>query len=49
MSVNCDITEIFSNYGQFAAIQKLDFLRMVYQTYMFISSNLLSYENWKQT
>ena len=45
MSVNCDIIEIFSNYGQFGAIQKLDFRRMVYQTYMFISSNLLSYEN----
>ena len=38
----------FYNYGQFAAIRKSDSGRMVYKTYIFINSNLLSYKTRKQ-
>ena len=48
MSANCDIIVIFPIYGQFGAIRKPDFGRMVSKTYIFINSNLLSYKNWKQ-
>ena len=48
MPVNCDvIVVVFSIYGQFAAIWKPDPGRMVYKTYIFINSNLLSYKTRK--
>ena len=40
MSKNCDVIVIFSIYGQFGAIRKLDFGHMVCKTYVFINSNL---------
>ena len=46
MSANCDVIVFFPIYGQFAAIRKLDSRRMVYKTYIFLSSNLLSYKTW---
>ena len=39
---------IFLIYDQFGAIQKLNSRRIVYKTYIFINSDLLSYKNWKQ-
>ena len=48
MLINCDIIVFFPIYGQFAVIPKPDFRRMVYKSYIFINSNLLCYENWKQ-
>ena len=45
MSVNCDVIVIFSIYSQFGAIQKPDSGRIAYKSYIFINSNLLSYEN----
>ena len=45
ISANCDVIVIFPIYSQFAAIRKLDSGRMVYKTYIFINSNLLSYKN----
>ena len=48
MSANCDVIVIFPIYGQSGAIWKPDYGRIVYETYIFIKSNLLSYENWKQ-
>ena len=48
MSANCDVIVIFPIYGQSGAISKPDYGRIVYETYIFIKSNLLSYENWKQ-
>ena len=48
MSVNCDDIVIFFIYGQFGAIQKPDSRHMVYKTYIFINSNLLSYKHWRQ-
>ena len=42
MSANCDVIVFFSIFGQFAAIQKPDSGHMVYKTYVFINSNLLS-------
>ena len=47
MSTNCDVIVSFLVYGQFGAIQKLDSARIVYKTYIFIKSNLLSYKIWK--
>ena len=46
MPKNCDVIAIFPIYGQFGAIQKLDYGGIVYKTLMFI--NFLSYKNWKQ-
>ena len=46
LSTNCDVIVFFPIYGQFAAIRKLDSRRMVYKTYIFLSSNLLSYKTW---
>ena len=43
MSENCDVTVIFWIYGQFGAIRKPDSGRRVCKTYVFINSNLLSY------
>ena len=48
MSENCDVNVIFPIHGQFEAISKPDFTRIVCKTYIFINSNLLSYKNWKQ-
>ena len=45
MSANYDIIFIFLIYGQFGAIWKPDLGRIVCKTYIFISSNLLSYKN----
>ena len=44
-SENCDVIAIFPIYGQFGAIRKPDSGRVVCKTYIFISSNLLSYKN----
>ena len=38
----------FLIWGQFGAIRKPDFGRIVCKTYDLINSNLLSYKNWKQ-
>ena len=48
-SSNCDIIVFFPIYGKFAAIRKPDFGRMVYKTYIFINSNLLSYRIYNKT
>ena len=48
MPANCDTIVFFPIYGQFAAIRKPGSGRKNYKTYGFISSNLLSYKNWKQ-
>ena len=48
MSKNCDAIVIFTIYGQLGAIRQPDFGRIVCKTYIFISSNFLSYKNWKQ-
>ena len=42
---NCDVIVIFSIYGQFGGIREWDSGRLVYKTYIFIKSNLLSYKN----
>ena len=47
MSGNCDVVVFFPIYDQFAGIRKPDSERMVYKTYIFINSNLLSYKTWK--
>ena len=47
MSANCDVIVIFPIYGQFGAITKPDYGRIVCKTYIFTNSNLLSYKNWK--
>ena len=41
MSENYEVIAIFSFYGKFGAIRKLNFRRIVYKTYIFINSNLL--------
>ena len=48
MSENCDVIVIFPIFDQFGAIPKPDSRCMVCKTYIFINSNLLAYENWKQ-
>ena len=49
MSENCDVIVIFLIYGQFGAIWKRDSEHIVCKTYVFINSNLLSYnKNWTQ-
>ena len=45
MTANYDGIVIFLIYGQFRAIQKPDSGRIACKTYIFINSNLLSYEN----
>ena len=45
MSGNCDVIAIFPIYGQFEAIRKPDSGRMIFKSYSFINSNLLSYKN----
>ena len=46
---NCDVIVIFPIYGQFEAIREPDSGRIVYKTYIFINSSLLSCKNWKHT
>ena len=50
MSVHCEVTVAFPIYAQFGAEQSGSCIpeRMVFKTYIFINSNLLSYKNWKQ-
>ena len=48
MSENYDVIGIFLIYGQFGAIWKPEFGRIVCKTYISTNSNLLSYKNWKQ-
>ena len=43
MSANCDVVVFFSDLWPIAAIWKPDFGHVVYKTYIFINSNLLSY------
>ena len=45
MSANCDVIVIFPIYGQFGAIRKPVSERIVYKTYIFTNSNLLSNKN----
>ena len=45
MSTNCDVIVICPIYGQFEAIRKPNSARIVFKTYIFINSNLLSYKN----
>ena len=47
MSENSDVIVFFSIYGQFTAIRKPGFGRMVYKIYIFINNDPLSYKNWK--
>ena len=44
MSANCDVIVFFPIYEQFAATRKPDSGRRVYETYIFINSDLLSYK-----
>ena len=48
MSEDYDVIVIFPIYGQFGVIRKPDSGRIVCKIYVFINSNLLSYNNWKQ-
>ena len=45
MSANCDVIVILPIYGQFGAIRKPEFGRIVCKTCIFFNSNLLSYKN----
>ena len=45
MSGNCDIVVIFSIYGQFGVIRKLDSGCIVCKTNISFKSNILSYKN----
>ena len=45
MLENCDAIVTFLTYGQFGAIQKLDFRCRVCKSYVFKNSNLLFYKN----
>ena len=45
MSANCDAVVIFQIHYQFVAILKPDSGWIVYKTFIFINSNLLSYKN----
>ena len=42
---NCDVIVIFPIYSQFKAFRKPDSGRIVFKTYVFINTNLLSYKN----
>ena len=48
MLLSCDVLVIFPVYGQFGAIQNPDSGHIVCKNQVFINSNLLFYENWKQ-
>ena len=45
MAGNYDVIINFAIYGKFGAIRKPDSGRIVYKTYIFIDSNILSYKN----
>ena len=45
MLANCDVIVFFPIYGKFAAFQKPDSGCIVYNTYVFINNNLLSYKS----
>ena len=45
VSANCDVIVIFPIYGQFGATRKTDSGRIACKKYIFIKSNLLSYNN----
>ena len=47
MLANYDVIVIFVISGQFGAIWKPDSGRIVCKSYIFINSNLTSYNNWK--
>ena len=44
MSTIFDVIDVFSIYGQFGEIRIPDFGSMVFKTYIFINSNILSYK-----
>ena len=44
MLASCDIIFIFPISGQFGAIRKTDYRRVISKTYIFSNSNLLSYK-----
>ena len=44
----CDVIVVFRIYDQFEAIRKSESGCIVFETYIFINSNFLSYKNWKQ-
>ena len=48
MLQNCDVIVIFPIYCQFRGIQNPDSGCLVCKTYIFINSNLLSFQNLKQ-
>ena len=48
ISTNSDVIVIFSFYGHFAVIRKLDSKGMICKSYILISSNLLYHKIWKQ-
>ena len=48
MSKDCNVIAFFLIYQKFAAIRKPDSGHMVYKSYIFINSNLLSYRTFKQ-
>ena len=48
ISTNSDVIVIFSFYGQFEVIRKLDSKGMICKSYILISSNLLYHKIWKQ-
>ena len=45
MSENCDVIVNFLIYGQFGGIGKPNSGLIICKTYVFVNSNLLSYEN----
>ena len=49
ISAYCDVIVILPLYGQFGAIRKPDFGRIVYKIHIFINSNLFSYKTENRT
>ena len=49
ISAYCDVIVILPLYGQFGAIRKSDFGRIVYKTHIFINSNLFSNKTENRT
>ena len=48
MPVIYEVIVLYSIYGKFAGIWKLDSGCLHENTYIFINSNFLSYKTWKQ-
>ena len=48
ISANCDVIVILWIFGQFGAIRKPESGHIICKTYIFINSNFLSYNNWKE-